>query len=161
MSYCPSSKGTLPQSVPTLNHLHTSKTQKRLIGGTDGQATAAFSNSTSAFLHSADLNIKPSSSRLHPFNTMGPTLLTIPQELATKSTFTFWGRPLVEYSLKTRVSIAMSLVCSSAHVRLSTRNLSSKSWSFAVRMCRNNVNSPIRTSAIGLLQHLQLLDLPS
>jgi hypothetical protein len=27
--------------------------------------------------------------------------------------------------------------------------------------CRNNVNSPIRTSAIGLLQHLQLLYLPS
>jgi hypothetical protein len=27
--------------------------------------------------------------------------------------------------------------------------------------CRNNVNSPVRTSAIGLLQHLQLLYLPS
>jgi hypothetical protein len=27
-------------------------------------------------------------------------------------------------------------------------------------ICRNNVNSPIRTSAIGLLQHLQLLYLP-
>jgi hypothetical protein len=27
--------------------------------------------------------------------------------------------------------------------------------------CRSNVNSPIRTSAIGLLQHLQLLYLPS
>jgi hypothetical protein len=27
--------------------------------------------------------------------------------------------------------------------------------------CRNNVNSPVRTSAIRLLQHLQLLYLPS
>jgi hypothetical protein len=27
--------------------------------------------------------------------------------------------------------------------------------------CRNNVNSPVRTSAIGLLQHLRLLYLPS
>jgi hypothetical protein len=27
--------------------------------------------------------------------------------------------------------------------------------------CRNNVNSPVRASAIGLLQHLQLLYLPS
>jgi hypothetical protein len=31
----------------------------------------------------------------------------------------------------------------------------------AFKYCRNNVNSPIRTSAIGLLQHLQLLYLPS
>jgi hypothetical protein len=29
------------------------------------------------------------------------------------------------------------------------------------RNCRNNVNSPVRTSAIGLLQHLRLLYLPS
>jgi hypothetical protein len=27
--------------------------------------------------------------------------------------------------------------------------------------CRNNMNSPVRTSAIGLLQHLRLLYLPS
>jgi len=27
--------------------------------------------------------------------------------------------------------------------------------------CRNNVNSPVRTNVIGLLQHLQLLYFPS
>jgi hypothetical protein len=30
-----------------------------------------------------------------------------------------------------------------------------------ISYCRNNVNSPVRTSAIGLLQHLRLLYLPS
>jgi hypothetical protein len=42
--------------------------------------------------------------------------------------------------------------------RFATRNLRAQ---LIIQSVGNNVNSPIRTSAIGLLQHLQLLYLPS